>query len=43
MAGQMVHYEIPTGDFESSKAFWGGLFGWQFQEFPGAPGGYLAG
>ena len=40
MAGQMVHYEIPAGDAEKAKAFWGGLFGWDFQEFPGAPGGY---
>jgi uncharacterized protein len=40
MAGQMVHLEIPSGDFEKSKAFWNGLFGWEFQEFPGAPGGY---
>lgn len=40
MAGQMVHFEIPTGDAEKAKSFWGGLFGWEFQEFPGAPGGY---
>lgn len=40
MAGQMVHYEIPAGDAAQAQKFWGGLFGWQFQEFPGAPGGY---
>ena len=40
MAGQMVHIEIPAGDAAKAQEFWGGLFGWQFQEFPGAPGGY---
>jgi len=40
MAGQMVHYEIPAGDPAKAQAFWGSLFGWQFEEFPGAPGGY---
>ena len=40
MAGQMVHYEIPAGDPAKAQEFWGSLFGWQFQEFPGAPGGY---
>ena len=37
MAGQMVHYEIPAGDTAKAKEFWGGLFGWEFQEFPGSP------
>ena len=40
MAGQMVHVEIPAGDAGKAQEFWGGLFGWQFQEYPGAPGGY---
>jgi predicted enzyme related to lactoylglutathione lyase len=35
MAGEMVHIEIPADDTEQSKAFWGSLFGWQFQAFPG--------
>ena len=35
MAGQMVHLEIPAGDTSKAREFWGGLFGWQFQEFPG--------
>jgi predicted enzyme related to lactoylglutathione lyase len=35
MAGQMVHVEIPAGDTAKARDFWGGLFGWQFQEFPG--------
>jgi predicted enzyme related to lactoylglutathione lyase len=40
MAGQMVHLEIPAGNTAKAKEFWGGLFGWQFEEMPGAPGGY---
>jgi predicted enzyme related to lactoylglutathione lyase len=36
----MVHLEIPSGDFEKSKAFWNGLFGWEFQEYPGSPTEY---
>jgi len=35
MAGQPVHFEIPSDDTSKSRAFWGGLFGWEFQEFPG--------
>ena len=40
MAGQMVHYEIPAGDTAKAKEFWGGLFGWEFQEYPGSPTEY---
>ena len=36
----MNHFEIPSDDPEGAQAFYGGLFGWEFQEFPGAPGGY---
>jgi predicted enzyme related to lactoylglutathione lyase len=35
MAGQVVHFEIPAGDTAKAREFWGGLFGWEFQEFPG--------
>jgi uncharacterized protein len=35
MAGQPVHFEIPADDIEKGKAFWGGLFGWTFESFPG--------
>jgi uncharacterized protein len=35
MAGQIVHYEIPADDTAKSREFWGSLFGWQFQNFPG--------
>ena len=37
MAGEMVHYEIPAGDTAKAKEFWGGLFGWQFEAYPGSP------
>jgi predicted enzyme related to lactoylglutathione lyase len=35
MAGQVVHVEIPSDDTGKGRAFWGGLFGWKFQDFPG--------
>jgi len=35
MAGQIVHMEIRADDTGKSKAFWGGLFGWKFEAFPG--------
>jgi uncharacterized protein len=40
MAGQMVHVEIPAGDTQRSRDFWGGLFGWQFEAFEGSPTEY---
>jgi uncharacterized protein len=35
MPGQMVHIEIPADDTAKGREFWGGLFGWEFQSFPG--------
>lgn len=35
MAGEIVHLEIPADDTAKSQAFWSGLFGWQFESFPG--------
>jgi uncharacterized protein len=35
MAGKIVHVEIPVDDTAAGRAFWGGLFGWQFESFPG--------
>ena len=35
MAGEMVHLEIFSDDTEKSRTFWGSLFGWQFEQFPG--------
>jgi predicted enzyme related to lactoylglutathione lyase len=40
MAGQMVHVEIPAGDTAKAREFWGSLFGWQFESYPG-PSEYL--
>ena len=38
MAGEMVHIEIPADDTGAQRAFWGGLFGWEFQNFPSPSG-----
>ena len=35
MPGQIVHFEIPADDTSKSREFWGSLFGWQFESFPG--------
>ena len=35
MPGQPVHFEIPSDDTEKGRAFWGSLFGWEFQPYPG--------
>ena len=35
MPGEIVHIEIPADDTAKSREFWGSLFGWQFQAFPG--------
>ena len=35
MPGQIVHMEIPADDTGKAREFWGSLFAWQFQEYPG--------
>jgi uncharacterized protein len=35
MAGEIVHIEIPADDTSGAREFWGALFGWQFQSYPG--------
>ena len=35
MPGQPVHFEIPADDTAQGRQFWGSLFGWQFEAFPG--------
>ena len=35
MPGQIVHFEIPADDTTAERAFWGSLFGWQFDAAPG--------
>ena len=37
MPGQIVHIEIPADDTEQARAFWGSLFGWQFEAYPDRP------
>jgi len=35
MPGQIVHVEIPADDTAKAQEFWGSLFGWQFESYPG--------
>ena len=35
MPGQIVHFEIPADDTAAGREFWGALFGWKFESFPG--------
>lgn len=35
MPGQIVHIEIPADDTAASREFWGSLFGWTFESYPG--------
>src|SRR3954454_15284450 len=35
MPGEIVHLEIPADDTGAATSFWGSLFGWQFQSYPG--------
>ena len=35
MAGEIVHIEIPADDTAKGREFWGSLFGWQFEAYPG--------
>ena len=40
MATQIVHFEIPADDTGKAREFWGSLFGWQFEAYPGGPNEY---
>lgn len=35
MPGKIVHTEIPADDTSEGREFWGSLFGWQFEPYPG--------
>lgn len=35
MAGEVVHVEIRADDIGKGREFWGGLFGWQWEQAPG--------
>jgi uncharacterized protein len=42
VSGEIVHIEIPGGaDTRRARAFWGALFGWQFDEVPVPAAEYL--
>ena len=32
MAGRIVHFEMPAQDAGRGRAFWSGLFGWEFHD-----------
>ena len=38
MSNPVVWFEVTGQDADSLKSFYGGLFGWQYAEAPGAPG-----
>ena len=38
--GHMTWNELATRDVEGSKAFWGNVFGWDFEAMPGTPSEY---
>src|SRR5262245_59533642 len=38
MANPFVHSELNTTDLEKSKAFYGKLFDWKYEDMPGADG-----
>ncbi|NYG07432.1 hypothetical protein BJ986_001919 [Phycicoccus badiiscoriae] len=35
MSGRVVHFELPYDDGERARAFYGELFGWDLQSYPG--------
>jgi uncharacterized protein len=35
MPGQIVHLEISSDDTAKAREFWGSLFGWKFEAYPG--------
>ncbi|MBA2331915.1 MAG: VOC family protein, partial [Actinobacteria bacterium] len=35
MPGQIVNFEIPADDTQKAREFWGSLFGWRFESYPG--------
>ncbi|HEY7207349.1 MAG TPA: VOC family protein [Gaiellaceae bacterium] len=39
MPGQIVHFEIPADDTAQGREFWGSLFGWTFEQYPGGESG----
>jgi len=40
MAGELSFFELGTGDAEAGRAFYEGLFGWNFEPGPSGGGGF---
>jgi len=38
-ASSIVWFEIPADDLDRARTFYGKLFGWKIEPFPGMPGG----
>lgn len=38
MSNPFVHLELNTPDLDKAKAFYAGMFGWEFQDMPMGPG-----
>jgi predicted enzyme related to lactoylglutathione lyase len=36
----LCHFDIPAEDCETARAFYGGVFGWTFEEDEGSSGGW---
>ena len=36
--GDITHVDIPVSDMERAKSFYGDLFGWKIEEYPGFEG-----
>ncbi len=35
MAGKLVHFEVPAQDTSRALGFYKGMFGWEFESYPG--------
>lgn len=40
---KVVHFEIPADDIDRAKKFYGGIFGWQLQDWPMQDGSVYTG
>jgi predicted enzyme related to lactoylglutathione lyase len=40
MASRPTHFEIPVDDPDRAERFYGSVFGWTFERYPGAPNYY---
>ena len=42
MSSRIVHFELPTSDFATSRKFYENVFGWAFSQYPGPMEYWLA-